>query len=202
MTPSTYADKLALCAAAACAVDNVLRSAAGLPLRPWETLDEGDRRRWSAWTEQAIRGVKMSAEESAIVAAARGVANHLGVIVMSGLTIEEIKAAVSRYTGARIGDIDGRGRDQATSYARHMFMFLARCAGISFPIIARACGNRDHSTVMSANEKMRGLITTDRKVRADVVALYGILDLGDEEAVALLLSAKPAAKREAMPDAA
>lgn len=200
MTPSSYADKLTLCAEAACAVDNVLRAAAGLPLRPWEGLEESDRRRWSAWTEQALRGVKMPAEETAIVAAARGVANHLGVLVVSGLTIEEIKATVSRHTGARVGDIDGRGRDQRTSYARHLFMFLARCAGISFPVIARACGDRDHTTVMSANEKIRSLLTKNPRVRADVVALYAMLNLGDEETVALLLSDKP--KSEVMPHAA
>jgi chromosomal replication initiator protein len=75
--------------------------------------------------------------------------------------------AVCRRTGAVPGDLRGRTRNRAITYARHLAMYLLKEDGRkSIAEIGRAFGNRDHSTVLAGIAR----IENDRKNYTDTAA--------------------------------
>lgn len=72
-------------------------------------------------------------------------------------TCAEVKAAVARRYGITVADLESSSR--AWKYAHPRQLAMALCAkllrprGYSYPMIARAFGNRDHTTVIYACRK-------------------------------------------------
>ena len=64
----------------------------------------------------------------------------------------------------------GRDRTKDVAYSRQIAMYLLReVSKISFPQIGEALGGRDHSTVMSAIEKIKDQYKSgDGRVKKDV----------------------------------
>ena len=55
----------------------------------------------------------------------------------------------------------GSGREKTVTTARSVAMYLARQhTGMSFPEIGRAMGNKNHSTVIAACQRVEGLIAS------------------------------------------
>ncbi len=82
-----------------------------------------------------------------------------------------IKATASRFD-LTIDALLGRDRTKEVARARQIAMYLLREEGkMSFPQIGDALGGRDHSTVMSAYEKIKEQILTDRKLEQDIVSI-------------------------------
>lgn len=66
-------------------------------------------------------------------------------------------------------EIRGKRRTKSTANARHIAMFLIRnMTDLSFIDIGRLFGNRDHTTVMAAYEKIDGQAKTAGKISEDI----------------------------------
>lgn len=64
-------------------------------------------------------------------------------------SLQVILLVVADAAGLSINDLKSPRRDQASVVARRIYYRLARrLTGSSLPEIARACGNRDHTTVL------------------------------------------------------
>ena len=72
------------------------------------------------------------------------------------LTIRQIEKAVSRYCGIEIKDMRSGSRNQSISTARMLAMHLSRqLTGTAFAEIGIHFGGRSHSTVISADKKIK-----------------------------------------------
>ncbi len=79
---------------------------------------------------------------------------------------------VARKFGLTAEKLLGRDRTKDVALPRQIAMYLLREeAKISFPQIGEVLGGRDHSTVMSAYEKIKEQIHADRKLEQDIVSI-------------------------------
>jgi len=73
---------------------------------------------------------------------------------------ERIVLTVAEHFALQPGLIMGSGREKAVSSARAVAMYLARQhSGMSYPEIGRAMGNKNHSTVIAACQRVEALIS-------------------------------------------
>ncbi len=86
------------------------------------------------------------------------------------ITVSMIIAETAGYFDMTVDEIVGPGRAQSVALARQIAMYLAReHTDLSLPKIGQAFGNRDHTTVMHANRKIKELMTRgDRDTYAKV----------------------------------
>jgi len=90
---------------------------------------------------------------------------------------EKIVTQVAEYYKLSIEKLLGRDRSKDVAHPRQIAMYLLREeAKISFPQIGEALGGRDHSTVMSAIDKVKDQYKNgDGRVRKDIDFLRGQL---------------------------
>jgi chromosomal replication initiator protein len=85
---------------------------------------------------------------------------------------ESVLEAVSKVLHVTTQTLLGRDRTKDVARSRQIAMYLLREeAKISFPQIGDVLGGRDHSTVMSAYEKIKEQIPSDRKLEQDIIAV-------------------------------
>jgi chromosomal replication initiator protein len=79
---------------------------------------------------------------------------------------ETILAAVAEYYGLSVAEIRGPKRLRPLVNARHVAMFLMRelLTDYSYPMIAKIFDDRNHTTVISGVEKIRGLLTENGEI--------------------------------------
>ncbi len=88
------------------------------------------------------------------------------------LTISHIKRTVSEYFSIPYDDLSSKQRTKELAYARQVAMYLAReLTTISLPKIGENFGNRDHSTVMHACDKIKSLIDSDTVTRNSIESI-------------------------------
>ena len=81
------------------------------------------------------------------------------------LTADIIISSVGQYYEIPRSDLTGSSRRQPLARQRQIAMYVCReHTGLSLPRIGRAFGGRDHTTVMHAVEKIKGLLQTDKDV--------------------------------------
>jgi chromosomal replication initiator protein len=81
------------------------------------------------------------------------------------VTIPRIQEAVSERFGVTLEELVSPRRSQSVAYPRQVAMYLSReLTDSSLPKIGREFGNRDHTTVMHATQKITRLIREDRTV--------------------------------------
>jgi len=96
------------------------------------------------------------------------------------LTISEIKRHVSSYFNIAHDDLSSKSRTQDLAYARQIAMYLTReLTNMSLLKIGENFGNRDHSTVMHACDKVKRLITTDDQTKNIINSLITSIKHGD-----------------------
>lgn len=79
---------------------------------------------------------------------------------------------VARKFGLTTEKLLSRDRTKEVALPRQIAMYLLREeAKISFPQIGEVLGGRDHSTVMSAYEKIKEQIHADRRLEQDIVSI-------------------------------
>jgi chromosomal replication initiator protein len=79
---------------------------------------------------------------------------------------------VAAYFSVSIEDLCSPSRSRQLVNARQIAMYLTReLTELSLPRIGKAFGNRDHSTVMHATQKIAGLMTERRAVYDQVQEL-------------------------------
>lgn len=78
----------------------------------------------------------------------------------------DVTALVARRTGLTAGELKSKSREQAVADARGLAMYLVRrVSGASYAEIGRHFGGRDHTTVLHACRKLKGLVARDDEVR-------------------------------------
>jgi chromosomal replication initiator protein len=94
---------------------------------------------------------------------AREVLKDIPETAASRVTIDAILSAVSESTGISVTEIIGDKRSRPVVESRHLAMYLAReLTDLSLPKIGERFGNRDHTTVLHAVEKITKLMQQDR----------------------------------------
>jgi chromosomal replication initiator protein len=90
--------------------------------------------------------------------------------------INNIQKTVAEYYKIRIADLSSKSRRQAITRPRQVAMSLAReLTSLSFPDIGDAFGGRDHTTVISACNRVKELKESDTKVSEDYFNLLRTL---------------------------
>jgi len=81
------------------------------------------------------------------------------------LTADIIISSVGQYYEIPRSDLTGSSRRQPLARQRQIAMYVCReHTGLSLPRIGQAFGGRDHTTVMHAVEKIKGLLQTDKDI--------------------------------------
>jgi chromosomal replication initiator protein len=79
------------------------------------------------------------------------------------IAVQEIIEEVAQYFSISPEELCSASRSRQLVNARQIAMYLTReLTDLSLPRIGRAFGNRDHSTVMHATQKIAGLMTERR----------------------------------------
>ncbi|MBV9735482.1 MAG: chromosomal replication initiator protein DnaA [Acidisphaera sp.] len=93
------------------------------------------------------------------------------------VTIEEIQRRVAEHWGIRLTDMSSARRARNVARPRQVAMFLAKqLTSRSLPEIGRKFGNRDHTTVMHAVNRVTELMARDTAFSDDVELLRRMLE--------------------------
>ena len=92
------------------------------------------------------------------------------------LTIKQIKSHVSDFFNVSESDLSSKTRTKEIAHARQVAMYLSReLTSISLPKIGENFGNRDHTTVMHACDKIKKLLDTDTDTKNAVNQLLSTI---------------------------
>ncbi|MBI2981056.1 MAG: chromosomal replication initiator protein DnaA [Deltaproteobacteria bacterium] len=92
------------------------------------------------------------------------------------LTVEKVQKVVSEFFGIRMADLTGKRRTRGFANPRQIAMYLCRKhVKASFPEIGTRFGGKDHSTVVHAVSKIKGLLPDDPKLREQILSLENCL---------------------------
>ena len=84
------------------------------------------------------------------------------------VTIENIQKTVAQYFKIRVADLHSKRRSRAVTRPRQIAMALSKeLTNHSLPEIGDAFGGRDHTTVMHACKRVKGLREDEVRVRED-----------------------------------
>lgn len=85
------------------------------------------------------------------------------------IPIEKIQTEVGKFYNVSVNEMKGSRRVQNIVLARQVAMYLAReMTDNSLPRIGREFGGKDHTTVMHAYEKIKGMIKIDDNLRLEI----------------------------------
>ena len=85
------------------------------------------------------------------------------------IPIEKIQTEVGKFYNVSVNEMKGSRRLQNIVLARQVAMYLAReMTDNSLPRIGREFGGKDHTTVMHAYEKIKGMIEIDDNLRLEI----------------------------------
>jgi chromosomal replication initiator protein len=88
------------------------------------------------------------------------------------LTVEQVLRAVATYYQVKLADLKSERRHKSIAGPRAVAMYLARkLTNSSYPDLGRSFGNKHHTTVLSAVEKIEERLKTDSGLRAEVQAI-------------------------------
>jgi chromosomal replication initiator protein len=92
------------------------------------------------------------------------------------VTIDNIQKTVAQYYKIRVADLMSKRRNRAVARPRQVAMSLAKeLTERSYPEIGEAFGGKDHTTVLHACRRVKGLRETDTRVREDYANLLRTL---------------------------
>ena len=93
------------------------------------------------------------------------------------VTIEEIQRRVAEHWNIRVSDMSSARRARNVARPRQVAMFLAKqLTSRSLPEIGRKFGNRDHTTVMHAVQRVTELMAVDASFAENVELLRRMLE--------------------------
>lgn len=107
------------------------------------------------------------------LALAKEIAPGFEPVEQRPILIEEIVNVVADHFGVKARDIHSRKRTRTVSHPRHIAMYLARkVTGLSLGEVGEKIGNRDHSTVLHAQQTIERDIEKNAELRhlIDVLA--------------------------------
>ncbi len=95
---------------------------------------------------------------------------------VSPITVDRVLEAATRTFQVSIEELLGRNRSQPLATVRQVVMYVARIeTNLSYPMIGRHFGDRDHTTVLHAYRKIDSEIKTRPEVAAQVRNLQDTL---------------------------
>jgi len=110
------------------------------------------------------RPVTMEAVESAL--------RELSIVSERRVTVDVIQKVVAERFGVKVADILSKRRTKTVVKPRHVAMYLAKTMTTrSLPDIGRRFGDRDHSTVIHAVNKISELIKAGDPVKDEIESL-------------------------------
>jgi chromosomal replication initiator protein len=96
----------------------------------------------------------------------------VGVSDTPEITAAMVMAVTAEYFSVGIDDLTGSSRSRMLVSARQMAMYLCReLTDLSLPRIGEKFGNRDHTTVMHAERKIRGQMAAKLTVYNQIAEL-------------------------------
>ncbi len=102
--------------------------------------------------------------------------DYEGMSTNENLSTEKIKKIVASYYHLSTYQLTSKSRTNAIAVARHIAIYLCReLLDISYVKIGEEFGNRDHSTIMSACDKVKNLVATDDNYKKALKELESIL---------------------------
>lgn len=117
-------------------------------------------------------GFSQSLDEHIDLAFAKRVIKDVIANDNSAITPEKIKNAVARHFKIKVSDLEGKSRKRTLAYPRQIAMYLCReLTDYSNVRIGGIFGNRDHSTVMYACDKIRYDIEMDEELKKEVQSI-------------------------------
>jgi chromosomal replication initiator protein len=127
-------------------------------------------RLFSVLTQQALRSCKGNSQEDG------GVSKDNWPSFEQGLDLKPIVALVARYFSLTQAALCSPGRRKSLVYARGIAIYLARShTKLSYALIGKGLGNRDHTTVMNALKNIEKLLATDSATQRTIDKLRRIL---------------------------
>ncbi|MHC3507627.1 chromosomal replication initiator protein DnaA [Streptococcus suis] len=88
------------------------------------------------------------------------------------IPIEKIQTEVGNFYGVSLKELKGSKRVQHIVHARQVAMFLTReMTDNSLPKIGKEFGNRDHTTVMHAYNKIKTLLLDDENLEIEITSI-------------------------------
>ncbi|CYW87730.1 chromosomal replication initiator protein DnaA [Streptococcus suis] len=88
------------------------------------------------------------------------------------IPIEKIQTEVGNFYGVSLKELKGSKRVQHIVHARQVAMFLSReMTDNSLPKIGKEFGNRDHTTVMHAYNKIKTLLLDDENLEIEITSI-------------------------------
>jgi chromosomal replication initiator protein len=88
------------------------------------------------------------------------------------LSVEQVLRAVASYYQVKVTDLKSERRHKSIAGPRAVAMFLARkLTTSSYPDLGRAFGNKHHTTVLSAVDKIEERLKTDSGLRSEIQAI-------------------------------
>lgn len=92
------------------------------------------------------------------------------------LGLEDIQSIIAGYFNISISDIISKKKKSTYSYPRHLAMYMARnFTDLSFKEIGYIFGDRDHSTVIYAINKVEELMKENKDVNRDINNIKNLL---------------------------
>lgn len=92
------------------------------------------------------------------------------------VSIDNIQKVVAEYYKIRVSDLHSKRRSRSVARPRQVAMYLSKdLTNHSLPEIGEAFGGRDHTTVLHACRKIKGMTESDADIREDVKNLLRTL---------------------------
>lgn len=105
---------------------------------------------------------------------ARAASSKVPIVYAAPGRFQCVIVRASKVTGYTIAELTGAARFAELCHIRWAIMLNMRRRGLSFPVIGRILGGRDHSTVMHGVKRAEGLLAADN---ADFAALLDLIDV-------------------------
>lgn len=87
-------------------------------------------------------------------------------------SVERIMTAISKYYNIPLSDIISKKRFKLLSNARQIAMYLLRHElGLSYSLIGKELGGRDHSTILHGAEKIEKFIIRDDSLKKEITSI-------------------------------
>ena len=88
------------------------------------------------------------------------------------LSVEQVLKVVANYYQVKVTDLKSERRHKSIAAPRAVAMYLARKhTKDSYPDLGRAFGNKHHTTVLSACEKIQERLKSDAALRSEIQAI-------------------------------
>lgn len=100
----------------------------------------------------------------------------LGPVAPTAIYISEIQQATANHFGIEVSDLISRRRTNEIVFPRQVAMYIAKTmTPRSLPEIGRRFGNRDHTTVLHAVNKIKHLLQSDWELADDIDSIKSVL---------------------------